>query len=724
MARSRVLSRSYRVWCAALAVAASMVLSACQVPTPSLPPVTSSSGGLPSPAPVSVTTTATASPTPSVSAPSLSAEFVDRLDGSTATIPLGQAALRALRGTDEGMAFNKTPAAYDNLIAGTKDLILVTYPSQEEFAAAAAAGIEMEVVPVVKDALVFLANTANPVTGLTRQQIQDIYTGKVTDWGQVGGSPGTIIPYQRPVGAGSQTLFLKLAMDTVTPMDAPTKLRPAEMFGLVDAIAAPENGPNALGYSVFYYATQMYLKDTAKLIAVDGVMPSAQTVSDGTYPYGTFYYAVFRKDTPADSPVRAFVDWLLGDDAQKLAARAAYVPMDARNIVDSEPVYYLGATPENTTVSSGTGGTQIHPLMAMAANLYSCDDHNSTAAPVWTATGHPEVSQVVTRWLAARYSPDFPTTCYSVTAYQDLISVTAMVGAKSPAGWVTTTGADGAVFDVVTGRQVSLSDLFFDGVNYIGFLNHNLLNPWTNEIVQNQMGDGVYDFDAAVGVALPFTGIPRDYSAFELVPWGAQVVLTIDFPGGNPFVKGLSGSEYFWPAAQVPLPLTLSPYGAAWRLDYQIPAGTPVDPAAVSWGVPVISTGFPAPRASDEAVNAAIRAAQPAQAGGEDHALYGTRLSVVFGKPSSAPLPGVYDGVASLVTIDLVTGELAPFSEAEIPPNWWTTPNVSVNSAGQWIDKYVPPAGATYQYVYRGFGYVAFEVVEPSGRVLQVSVPA
>jgi len=162
---SALMCRSRRVGCSALVVAAVMVLSACQPPSPT-------STGAPGPAPQSMT--ASASPTSSVPGPSLSPRFVERMDGATATIPLGQAALRALRGTDEGMAFNTTPYAYTNLINGTKDLILVGYPSQEQFAAAQAAGIELEIVPLAKDGLVFLANTANPVTGLTHQQIQDI----------------------------------------------------------------------------------------------------------------------------------------------------------------------------------------------------------------------------------------------------------------------------------------------------------------------------------------------------------------------------------------------------------------------------------------------------------------------------------------------------------------------------------------------------------------------
>ena len=711
---------------AALAAGA-VALSGCQPDSPPQPSPTSPSAVIttqdvtPSATPSVATPSVTPSltPTPTASAPALTAGFVDRLDGSTAAIPLAQTALKALRGTADGLAFNTTPRAYDNLIAGNKDVILVSYPSEEELAAAKEAGIELEIVPLVKDGLVFLANTANPVSGLTTQQIKDVYTGAVTDWGQVGGEPGAILPYQRPVGSGSQTLFLKEVMAGTTPMDAPTALRPAEMSGLVDGIAATDNGPTALGYSVLFYATQMYMKDTVKLLAVDGVAPSARSISDDSYPFITHVNAVFRKDTPADSPVRAFVDWLLGDDAQKLASAANYVPMDAANIVaPAQPVYYLGANPENTTVSTGTGGTDYRPLTAMPASGYSCDDKQGTAAPVLTVAGHPEVGQAVTRWLGERYNPASLIGCYSATVYQELISVGVLVYQPDGSGALMLAGNDGAVFDVATGRRLGLSDLFFDGFNFIGFLNDNLANPWTNQIYRDSNPQGADDIDAMTG----FTGISRDHAAFELVPWAAQVVLEIDFPQGNPFVSGQMTGD-LWSPFRIPLPVSLSPYGAAWTVGYEIPPGAGGASSQYSWGIPVLSTGFPEPRATDAAVNAAIKAAATKAAAGqaavtsEDRGLYGSRLSVVF---QNGPIGD--RTVASLTTVDLITGQTSSYSEADIPPEWWKTPNVSVMGSGDGLSGYVPPKGTTYRNVRRGFSDVSFEVVEPSGRVLEASV--
>jgi len=168
---------------------------------------------------------------------------------------------------------------------------------------------------------------------------------------------------------------------------------------------------------------------------------------------------------------------------------------------------------------------------------------------------------------------------------------------------------------------------------------------------------------------------------------------------------------------ELPLPAALSPYGAVWRLD---------DDGVV----PVVSTGFPAPRASDAAVNAAIAAAARAPgAQTEELRLYGSRLSVTFRKQPDTR-SGADGAVVSSVTMDLNTGEPAPFGAADIPARWWTIPNTVVQPIAVdptlpdgYAEGYVPPAGTTYRYVRRGNWITQFEIVEPSGRVLEATVP-
>lgn len=264
--------------------------------------------------------------------PDASWAFFERVDGSTATIPLSEAIAGELLGVgpEEAVTYilhNKTHSAYVNLIDGTKDIIFVTYPSEDELEMAERAGVELEVVEVVKDAFVFLVNAENPVKSLTQEQLRDIYTGRITNWNKLGGPDSEIIAYQRPNNSGSQTLMYKYVVPEERIMDAPTERRPAEMEGLIDVVSAYDNAESAIGYSVFYYARDMYLRDEARLLGVDGVIPSKNTIRDGSYPYVSYYYAVLRKDSPEDSPERRLLNWLLSPEGQALAEEAGYVSL-------------------------------------------------------------------------------------------------------------------------------------------------------------------------------------------------------------------------------------------------------------------------------------------------------------------------------------------------------------------------------------------------------------
>jgi phosphate transport system substrate-binding protein len=263
-------------------------------------------------------------------APKFTIETYPKVDGSTVTIPLSEAVAATLtQHTIEAVRpyimHYKTHQAYLNLIEKEAELIFVTAPSEEELALAEAEGVAFEIVPIVSEAFVFLTHVDNPVKGLTGQNIQDIYTGKVTRWNELGGIDEAIIPYQRPVNSGSQTGFLDLVMKGLTPMQAPKELVTAEMGQLIDAVANYENSASALGYSYFYFVEDMWGNDNVKLLEVDGVYPDHETISSGEYPFTTAYYAVIREDSPKDSGARQIIEWILSEDGQALMEESGYV---------------------------------------------------------------------------------------------------------------------------------------------------------------------------------------------------------------------------------------------------------------------------------------------------------------------------------------------------------------------------------------------------------------
>jgi len=262
----------------------------------------------------------------------LSLEEYPRMDGSTANLPMmaeimSQVCGITLEEAEELTTCTKTSRAWEQIANGNADILLVYEAAEDTKAYLETVGTELEVTPVGRDALVFINNEQNPVDNLTQAQLIDIYTGKVTNWNEVGGEDLDIIPYQRVATSGSQSLFMKLLMKDVVPMDAPMELRPAEMGMLIDELARYNNEGNALGYSVFYYANYMYQQPGLRMIAVDGVQPSDETIADGSYPLLNEYYVVIRADEPEDSPARLLRDWILSDEGSAAIVKAGYIPM-------------------------------------------------------------------------------------------------------------------------------------------------------------------------------------------------------------------------------------------------------------------------------------------------------------------------------------------------------------------------------------------------------------
>ncbi len=254
-----------------------------------------------------------------------------RLDGSTSTVPLAQAMCAVLLGEDldqvaDLVNFSRTTQSYRNLMAGDADLLLAAEPDSQVLAELEAGG-KWLLTPFATDALVFVVNQDNPVDSLTHKQVRKIYAGEITNWSQVGGGDLDIVPFQRNQEAGSQAMFLKLVMKGLDPMEPPVTWVPDSMMGLMEALREYDGSPAAIGYTVYYYANDMEMARGLKVLSIDGISPSAQSIRAGEYPYLNPYFLAMAKGTPEDSPTRILYDWMRGSDGQKLAALEGYVPV-------------------------------------------------------------------------------------------------------------------------------------------------------------------------------------------------------------------------------------------------------------------------------------------------------------------------------------------------------------------------------------------------------------
>jgi len=254
------------------------------------------------------------------------------MDGSTSTIPLEGGIIASLfdisqEEAEAGVTHSTTYGSFDNLIEGKCDIIFSTPLSNEQFNTAKSKNIELELVPVVYEGFVFVVNASNPVDTLTQQQIKDIYSGKITNWKEVGGNDAEIVAYQRNETSGSQNYMSEFMKDSEL-MEPKTDFIPASMVGLMDAVATYDNAENAIGYSVYAYAADMYGNgNEIKFIKVDGVEPTKATMASKEYPLLNYNYAVYNKAKVDSTTVDELCEWLLTYDGQVAMTNAGYIPI-------------------------------------------------------------------------------------------------------------------------------------------------------------------------------------------------------------------------------------------------------------------------------------------------------------------------------------------------------------------------------------------------------------
>ncbi len=208
----------------------------------------------------------------------------------------------------EGSAvqFRNTLRAYRAVADGDADIAFCAAPSKEQLEYAASVGAELELVPIGREGFVFIVNEDNPVSGLTSEQLRGIYTGRYKNWNELGGPNRIIDPKTRLAGSGSQTVMEHFMNGE--------QMITGRMFGFLGA---------SVGYSFRFYVEAVPRDLSVKMLAVDGVFPSAENIKNGTYPLVTEFYAVCRADNDEEN-VRRLLDWLLSDEGQSLIEAVGY----------------------------------------------------------------------------------------------------------------------------------------------------------------------------------------------------------------------------------------------------------------------------------------------------------------------------------------------------------------------------------------------------------------
>ena len=187
-------------------------------------------------------------------------------------------------------------------------------PTEES--AAQAKGVTLKPTIVAYDGVGVIVNEKCPVTKLTKRQVEQIFTGDITDWSAVGGPAGPISVYTRNTSSGTYSDFKDLAMNKRDYAPSSQK-----MAGNEQIAAEVAKNPNGIGYVGLAYITD----PGVKAVAIDGLIPSKKTVLDKTYPYArpTFYYT---NGEPTGEAAK-FLEFTLSDEGQAIASKIGFVPL-------------------------------------------------------------------------------------------------------------------------------------------------------------------------------------------------------------------------------------------------------------------------------------------------------------------------------------------------------------------------------------------------------------
>jgi phosphate transport system substrate-binding protein len=220
----------------------------------------------------------------------------------------------------------RTPNAYNNLLERKADIIFCLEPSDAQMGQFNERGLNLKLVAIGREAFVFFVNKENSVNNLTIEDVQGIYSGKIRNWRRVNGANQSIRAYQRPKNSGSQTILEKI-MGNVPVKKPKIDTIKTEMYQIINEVAAYRNFKNAIGYSFLYYSTEMVQNNQIKILSINNIHPSRETMQNASYPFSQNIYAIYIDDDNKNENIEPFIKWILSGQGQELISKAGYTPI-------------------------------------------------------------------------------------------------------------------------------------------------------------------------------------------------------------------------------------------------------------------------------------------------------------------------------------------------------------------------------------------------------------
>jgi len=245
------------------------------------------------------------------------------MDGSTTVLPFGQAAAEQFTKQNPGVKFSVsgtgTGNGFKSLAVGSAQIANASrFIKDSEIKSCMDKKVYPVPFAVALDCLVPVVHPSNKVKSLTREQLKDIYSGKTTNWKQVGGSDTPIVVVGRDTSSGTYGTWQEMIMDKggktrVTPKAQVTSSSGAMMTSV-------SQNKNAVGYEGMGYVSK-----SVKAIAVDGISGSASAARSGKYPLARYLY-MFTNGWP-EGDVLDFITFMQSNAGQKIVNTTGFVSL-------------------------------------------------------------------------------------------------------------------------------------------------------------------------------------------------------------------------------------------------------------------------------------------------------------------------------------------------------------------------------------------------------------
>ncbi len=242
------------------------------------------------------------------------------IQGSTTVLPIAQRVAEGFMKRHSGVEISVrgggSGVGIAGLLDGTCDIAMSSREMKpEELQKAKERGFIPQEIKIALDGIAVVVNPKNPLNGLTISQLREIYTGKITNWKEVGWRDEKIVVVSRDSASGTFECFNEIVLKK-EPL-TPRALYQASNKAVAVTVS---NTKGAIGY-----IGMAYLEPKVKALAVEGVMPSEETVRKGIYPISRPLFFYVRGEPKG--LVKEFVDFVLSPDGQKLVKEVGYIPV-------------------------------------------------------------------------------------------------------------------------------------------------------------------------------------------------------------------------------------------------------------------------------------------------------------------------------------------------------------------------------------------------------------